>query len=312
MSHADLLSVAWDNDLLTGSDRGYTNGLMISYLTDPIQNHEAHSSGLVGTAANTLGALPGVSSPGQQQALAFSLRQLMVTPANIAATPPDTNDLPYAGFLSASATLWSWNTDTITGYGVHLGVIGPESGAAASQKWVHKLTGSQKPRGWDSQLGTDVIGGIQGAHGRKLIQYGSSDELQQELSLVGSATLSSFRTSLRFGTVWRTGHNLPVNFLPDYASSSSTIGLPGALDSNGPGWSVFIGLGLEAVPYSYLDKNSGRYRFEESLFQGHAGIGATMLWEKLQLSLILRATTGEEETNKENFTFGSLSAIWAL
>lgn len=312
LSRADLLNIAWDNDLLTGSDRGYTNGLMISYLTDSAQKQDSPSSRPARTAKNTLDFLPGISSPGHQRALAFSLRQLMVTPANIAVTPPNTNDLPYAGYLSTSATLWSWDANTITGYGAHLGVIGPESGAEASQKWVHKLTGSERPKGWDYQLGTDVVGGLQGAHGRILIEQGSSDDLQQEVSLVGSATLSSFRTSLRVGTVWRTGHNLPLNFVPDYASSSSTIGLPGALDSNGPGWSVFIGLGLEVVPYSYLDKNSTPYRFDESLLQGQAGIGATAHWEKLQLSLILRATTGEEETNKDNFSFGSLSMTWAL
>lgn len=311
VSRADLLNIAWDNDLLTGVDQGYTNGLMISYLTDSAQDQESRSSGIVRKTRNTLDFLPGVSTKGHQQALAFSLRQLMVTPSDISITPPETDDLPYGGYLSTSATLWSWDSDTITGYGAHLGVIGPESGAEASQKLVHKLTGSEKPRGWDYQLGTDIVGGLQGAHARKLIDTGSPDGLQQEVSVVGSATLSSFRTSFQIGTVWRTGHNLPLNFIPDYASSSSTIGLPGALDSNGPGWSVFIGLGLEAVPYSYLDKNSSPYRFEESLLQGHVGIGATMHWDKLQLSLILRATSGEEETNKDNFSFGSLSMTWA-
>lgn len=312
LSRADLLNVAWDNDLLTGSDRGYTNGLMISYLTASAQEQDSRSSGIVRAAKNALDFLPGLTPSGQQQALAFSLRQLMVTPANIAVTPPDTNDLPYAGYLSTSATLWSWNADTITGYGAHLGVIGPESGAEASQKWVHKLTGSEEPKGWDFQLGTDVVGGVQGAHARKLFQHGSPDELQQDIALIGSATLSSFRTFLRVGSVWRTGHNLPVNFVPDYASTASTIGLPGALDSNAPGWSVFIGVGLDVVPYSYLDKNSAPYRFNESLIQGQAGIGATMHWDKLQLSLIARATTGGEETNKDNFSFGSISVTWAL
>lgn len=312
LSRADLLNVSWDNDLLTGSDRGYTNGLTISYLTDSAQTPAKPSSGLVDTAKNTLDSLPGISAPGHQQALAFSLKQLMVTPANIAANPPDTNDLPYAGYLSASATLWSWNANTITGYGGHVGIIGPESGAEASQKWVHKLTGSEEPKGWGQQLGTGLVGGVRAAHARKLIEHGSPDALQQEVSAIGSATLSSFRTSVRLGTVWRTGQNLPLNFIPDYASSASTIGLPGALDSAGSGWSVFIGLGLEVVPYSYLEKNASPYQFDESLLQGQAGIGATMHWESLQLSLILRATTGEEETNKDNFSFGSVSMTWAL
>lgn len=312
ITRADLLNVAWDNDLLTGSDRGYTNGLMISYLTAPAQDQNSQSSELARTAENALNFLPGISTPGQQQALAFSLRQLMVTPENITANPPDTNDLPYAGYLSASSTLWSWDADTITGYGVHLGVIGSESGAEASQKFVHKLTGSDEPRGWDSQLGTDVVGGIEATHARKLFAYGAEDKIQQEVSVVATAALSSFRTSFGAAAIWRTGHNLPVNFIPDYAGASSTIGMPGALNHRAPGWSVFIGLGVDVVPYSYLDKNASPYQFEESLLQGQAGIGGSMHWDRLQVSLTVRATTGEEQNNKDNFSFGSLAVTWAL
>jgi hypothetical protein len=309
---ADLLNIAWDNDLLTGSDRGYTNGLVISYLTAPAQDQQSSSASVARAATNALNFLPGISSPGKKQALAFSLRQLMVTPENITADPPNTNDLPYAGYLSAGSTLWSYDADTITGYGVHIGVIGSESGAEASQKFVHKLTGSDDPEGWDSQLGTDVVGGFDLAHGRKLVAYGSEGELQQEFAVVGSAALSSFRTSLGAGAIWRTGRNLPANFIPDYAGASSTIGLPGALDHRAPGWSVFIGLGLDVVPYSYLDKNSSPYRYEESLLQGQIGVGGSMHWDRLQVSLTVRATTGEDQTNKDNFSFGSLAVTWAL
>ena len=311
LAEAELLSITWDNDLLTGSDRGYTNGLAISYLTDPAKKMDGRNSEPDSTTSSVLGDLPGISSPGHQRAWAFSIRQLMITPKDITDSQPDTNDLPYAGYLSVDATLWSWDANTITGYGASLGVVGPESGAEASQKWVHKLTGSERPRGWDNQLGTDVVGGIKGTHGLKFFDHGS-EGLQQDAAFVGSATLSSFRTSLNLGSVWRVGHNLPINFVPDYAGYSSTIGLPGALDSNGSGWSVFVGLGVEVVPYSYLEKHSSPYRFEESLLQGHVGVGATMHWDKLQLALTVRATTGEEETNKDNFSFGSLSMTWAL
>lgn len=311
IAHADSLNIAWDNDLLTGSDRGYTNGVKLSYLTATADNPHKKSSTLARYAADSLGFLPGIVHPEKKQALAFSLRQLMVTPADITADEPKLNDLPYAGYLSASTTMWSWDANTITGYGVHLGIVGPESGAEASQKWVHKLTGSEKPKGWNYQLGTDVVGGVQASHARKIVSSGSPDSLEQEVSLIGSATLSSFRTNGRVGMVWRMGQHLPANFIPDYAGTASTIGLPGALSARS-GWSLFIGLGLEYVPYSYLDENSDPYQFDESLVQGQAGIGGTWQWNQLQLALILRATTGEEDSNKDNFSFGTVSMTWAL
>ena len=110
----------------------------------------------------------------------------MVTPEDITVKGPQFDDIPYAGHLSLSGTLWSWNADTITGFGAHIGVIGPESGAESVQKWVHKATGSDKPQGWGNQLGTDVVGGIQAAHGRKLLQAGQGGNIEQRLSVIGS------------------------------------------------------------------------------------------------------------------------------
>ncbi|SFM47462.1 hypothetical protein SAMN04487961_0390 [Marinobacter pelagius] len=40
------------------------------------------------------------------------------------------------------------------------------------------------------------------------------------------------------------------------------------------------------------------------------GIGATRQWQSLQAALILRATTGEEQSDKESFSFGTLSLTW--
>src|SRR5690554_8220145 len=81
--------------------------------------------------------------------------------------------------------------------------FGPESGAESLQKWVHKATGSDKPQGWGNQLGTDVVGGIQAAHGRKLLQLGQGGNIEQRVSVIGSGLLSSFRTSAKTGLVWQ-------------------------------------------------------------------------------------------------------------
>ncbi|NWO04547.1 MAG: lipid A deacylase LpxR family protein [Alteromonadaceae bacterium] len=309
-AHADTFNLSWDNDLLIGLDEGYTNGVRLSYLTSPASNESSRSAKVARQAANAFSAWPGIHHSEQEQAVAVSLRQLMVTPEDISREQPSENDLPYAGYLSLSSTLWSWGGDTITGYGAHVGVVGPESGAEASQKWVHKLTGSEEPKGWDHQLGTDVVGGIQATHARKLWQRGEKGELEQQLSWVGAGMLSSFRSHGRIGGVWRIGRYLPANFIPDYAGTSSTIGIPAAVNGAGQGWSVFLGLGVEYVAYSYLEENAGPYQFKQSPWLLQAGLGATWQWQNLQTAFILRATTGEEESNKDDFSFGTLSLTW--
>lgn len=310
-AHADTFSLSWDNDLLLGLDQGYTNGVRLSYLSSPSSDQNADSAKLSRAAGRWLKMLPGIEPESQNQTVSISLRQLMVTPEDISLEQPSRDDLPYAGFLFLSSTAWSWGADSITGYGIHSGVVGPESGAEASQKWVHRLTGSEEPRGWDYQLGTDVVGGLQGTHARKFWRSGSKGQLEQELAWVGSARISSFRSNARVGWIWRTGRYLPMNFVPDYAGTSSTVGLPAALNDTGRGWSVFVGLGVEYVAYSYLEDSAGPYQFEESPVLAQVGIGATWQWQNLQTALILRATTGEEQSNKDSFSFGTLSLTWA-
>jgi hypothetical protein len=309
---AEVVNLSWDNDLLTGTDRGYTNGVRLSYLTDTADENDGKPARFARVLRDELHFLPGIGTADSKQAVSLSLRQFMVTPEDITVEDPQFDDIPYAGHLSLSGTLWSWNADTITGFGAHIGVIGPESGAESVQKWVHKATGSDKSQGWGNQLGTDVVGGIQAAHGRKLLQLGQGGNIEQRVSVIGSGLLSSFRTSAKTGLVWQLGRHLPINFVPDYAGTSSTIALPGSFKDWGSSWSVYVGLGVEYVGYSYIDDNAGAYRFDEGPLIGRLGLGATWQWDHLLAAVTLRASTSEDERHKDNFSFGTLSVSWAI
>ncbi|MGQ7273128.1 lipid A deacylase LpxR family protein [Marinobacter sp. V034] len=310
---ADTLNLSWDNDLLAASDKGYTNGLRFSYLT------EAASGGpdrchlcLADHASEGLAWLPGIGDVGNHHGVAFSLSQLMFTPENIEATTPQYDDTPYAGYLSGVAMLWSWNDRSITGYGLIVGVVGPESGAENAQKWAHKLTGSDNPKGWDNQLGNDAIGGIQALHAERLLRATSADDFTSEITWGTGVRLSNFITNAELGVAWRIGTHLPHNFIPDYSGASSTIGLPGATDATAAGWSLFAGLGTEWVPYSYLDDRSGPYTFEQRPFVGYAGIGVGWHFPGFQAAFTLKASTSPDKTSKEALRFGTLSANWQL
>lgn len=308
---ADMFTFSWDNDLFIGQDQGYTNGGYLAYLTNSAEDEDAPST-ISAALRNKMSWFPGIGAGSDQHATSFSIAQLIVTPEDISRREPRETDLPYVGYLSLSSSLWSWNDETITGLGLHLGVVGPESGAESIQKWVHKATGSDRPRGWDSQLGTDVVGGVHAAHGRKLLQFGDQGEIEHQLSSVSSATISSFTTSARTGLIWRMGRNLPVNFIPDYSGASATMAMPGAFSESGSGWSIFVDVHGEYIAYSYIEDYARPYRFDESPFVGQFGVGGTWQWGDFLAALTLRATTGEGDRNKDNFSFGTLSLSWAL
>ena len=188
LAHAEVVNFSWDNDFLTGKDRGYTNGVRLSYLTDSAEGADSSSGRFARVLRDELAPLPGI----------------------------------------------------------------------------------------------------------------------------GSALLSSFRTSAKTGLVWQLGRHLPINFVPDYAGTSSTIALPGSFKDSGSSWSVYVGLGVEYVGYSYIDDNAGAYRFDEGPLIGQLGLGATWQWDHLLAAVTLRASTSEDERHKDNFSFGTLSVSWAI
>lgn len=304
------LSISWDNDLLTGTDRGYTNGGRLSYLSPSAEDDKDCDLCLARSTRDTLDWLPVIGRAGNNHALTFSLTQLMVTPENIEATGPVYDDLPYVGYLSGSMTLWSWDSTSLTGYGIAVGVVGPDSGAEATQKWAHKLTGSASPEGWDNQLGTDMIAELHAFHVRRLFRSKVGGGMQQEMAWVAGGRLSNFVTSGDLGVSWRIGTSLPANFISDYAGASSTVGLPGSLDSSGSGWTAFIGAGLEVIPYTYLENQSGHYSYDQRPLVGLAGIGVGWHTPGFQVAVTLRATTSQDATKKEAFSFGTVSAAY--
>ncbi|MBA3979898.1 MAG: DUF2219 domain-containing protein [Alcanivorax sp.] len=310
-AQAGVLNIAWDNDLLTGEDKGYTNGVRISYLSGTAERNDTCRLCLPRRARDSFGWLPGIGNPDRDHALSVSLIQLMVTPEDIEAEAPQFDDVPYVGLAAIETTLFSWNRQHLVGYGLLVGHTGPDSGAKRSQEWVHKVTGSSNPKGWDNQLGPDVVGGLHALYANRFYSSGANG-LQNELVWSAGTRLSTFITSAETGLFWRIGHNLPGNFVPEYAGLSSTIGLPGLLDIPGPGWSLFAGLSGEGIAYNYIEDRGSDYAFRQRHFIGGLSLGGSVHTESFQFALTLRATTSPTETNKDPMSFGTLSFTWRL
>lgn len=311
-SAGGTFGIYWDNDLLTGSDKGYTNGIRASYLTTPAEKDDSCRVCLAARARDKLSAMPGIGGPDSQHALVVTITQLMITPEDIGTRSPQFNNVPYTGYLSGRVGLWSWNPEQITGYGLLLGVVGPDSYAEESQKRVHQITGSTTPNGWNNQLGTDTIAGVGATHARRFYSGGNPAMIEQDMGWVAGLRASSFISDARVGLSWRMGSHLPINFIPDYAGISSSIGLPGALNVPGSGWSVFAGIMGQWIPYSYIDEKAENYQYDQKTVVGHAGIGAGWHTPGFQATVTLRTTSSQNKTNKDPLSFGTISFTWQL
>lgn len=138
----DLMSLTWDNGLMVGSDRGYTNGLYISIFDIGLHAKHPQHEGLIkeyDTIPDFSYALkPFKWAPPKKDAVfavnALSLGQTMITPEDITTENPDPEDLPYAGQLFLTNTYVAAQANVADEIGITIGVIGSASGAEQSQK----------------------------------------------------------------------------------------------------------------------------------------------------------------------------------
>src|SRR5262245_20617888 len=156
------LTLSWENDTLAGTDRYYTNGVRLSLLLGD------WTPGFVDRLTDTLLFCSPRNSVNNSS---VALGQSFYTPADISRSDLIEDDRPYAGWLFGVFGIQKSEVPaegrpsglplTLDVLELHLGVVGPASLAEETQTFVHKVTGSRHPNGWDHQLhnepGVDLI-----------------------------------------------------------------------------------------------------------------------------------------------------------
>lgn len=144
-------SLISENDIYSGADRNYTNGIQLGVVSGPC-------NALLGTGFLSEHLLPErFDADDRAWRAGVAAGQMMFTPADISAVVPDPDDRPYAAWLYASFTLISQTTtpgdvaDLETAK-LDLGWIGPGAGGEWVQtNWHHMINGAE-PMGWGGQL----------------------------------------------------------------------------------------------------------------------------------------------------------------
>lgn len=293
----DFFNLHWDNDVLVGKDRHYTNGIRLSYI-DTLGEGRA-------PAWATL--IPVFDR--EPVAVTYSLQQLMVTPSDIQSSLPQYDDLPYLGYLTFSAAVLSRTDRGSVGYELSVGVVGPQSGAATTQREIHELVGGTVPQGWETQLPEDYTLGIAAMYARRISTSRLDSGLQQEWSSSSKLTLSNWNSSIRSSVIWQLGSRLQAEDLAE-ESVMLRAGLPGPYDD--PGWSVFVSAGAELIGYSYIEHEAPGYSFEAEPLVAHAALGATLHQRSFSLSLVLRASSSVQRDAKTPLAYGTITFSWAM
>jgi hypothetical protein len=190
-AYAGNFSIMAENDLAFKTDRAYTHGTRFSYKLDEVPEWIEEVL------------------PTRDNEVSFALAQHLYSPSDTAIKEYMPNDRPYAGWLYVGANLSSRDGDWQDFIEIDVGTVGPNSFGEETQTFVHKITKSQRPEGWQWQIKNEP--GIDIAYDKK---HKSRWENFIDIDLVtyGGGCVGNIATFCDIGSMLRIGYNVPDDF----------------------------------------------------------------------------------------------------
>lgn len=204
---AGVFTLYVENDYFGGTDRHYTNGVKLSWLTDDLSDWGRH-----GWRQDFLNALPFVNNPDTQKNLGFSIGQNIYTPRETHLVNPDPDDRPYAGWSYVELTFVSKTATRADIISIQAGIVGPSSLAEDTQRIAHDLINDDSPRGWDHQLRDEPGINLIYERRHRLIARSLGDRLGFDFIPHGGVSIGNVQTHANLGGTVRLGVNLPSDF----------------------------------------------------------------------------------------------------
>lgn len=246
-SHASdrsTLSFTFDNDGLYGVDQDYTNGLFLSYATGRFQ-----PDGLL--KALSLSAWHDTSL----DKLEFTLGHKIYTPKELKADYPLVNDRPYSGYLHSELNFISLTPEHAHRFNLTIGTTGEHSLADDAQDFVHGITNSKQPNGWQYQIEDSIVGSIGYLSHFRLGRMQSFSNTEWDISNVSEVNAGNFRSDIATGFMLRWGSRLDGNLGAANIDSEAPF-RAGMIGNSSSGWFLFTGF-------------EGRYRFNDVTIDGY-------------------------------------------
>lgn len=293
-----------ENDYFANTDRNYTNGLRISYVSGakkPKGLSKFCAEEIIGAGGNA-GIRRG-----------FAVGQSIFTPRNTQAVEPLPNQHPYAGWLYGEYSVVVERPRSIDQITVQLGVVGPAAGGEWVQNHWHRLINGARVNGWDNQIGDEP--GVVVSYDR-MIRLGRSigdGDYSVDVSPTYGISLGNIETQGRLGLMFRIGDHLGNDYGPPRVRPSLAGG--GFFSSaDAFSWYLFGGAEGRAVAHSiFLDGSlfrDGDPHVSSKALVGDFQGGLVMQFRRVQIAYtyVLRTREFEGQQGPQKFAAISLSA----
>lgn len=291
----------WENDLLAGTDRSFTNGMKVTWVT-PLNLVLTGKNGVNGSSADL------------RQGILFSIGQNMYTPENIQSSALIVDDRPYAGLLFGELGVIRRSARRMDILSILAGVVGPLSQAEHFQKFIHTVTDSLYPMGWDHQLANEFVFQLFWEQKRKLGLADEQEGLGLELLPQVGLGMGNLYLYVHGGLQLRLGWNLPDDFgYPTLRPGGDSVGTDGRVWSQSvpPSFSFFVFGGIDSqymVRNMFLDGNlwTESHSIDKNTFVWNAIVGVGISSSGFQLRAAYAYWTKKFILEESNHLYGTI------
>jgi lipid A 3-O-deacylase len=299
------LSLAWENDIIAGRDDNYTNGVRLSYLSPETSPPEL---------IDEISKLVPIFNQDGHKRWGIAAGQNMYTPQDITIKAAQPDDRPWAGWSYASINMLTDTGQELDNLVLTLGVVGPASGAAETQEFIHETFNADDPKGWGNQLHNEIGAILTYEHKWRGLYEFSPFGFGLDITPSLGGSVGNIYTHAAVGTVVRFGYDLPADYGPPLIRPN----LPGSdffIPDKDLGWYLFAGFEARAVAQNiFLDGNTWRDSpsVDKKLLVGGLQGGAAITFGDTRLAYTHVIRSKEFYGQPRPDMYGALTLSWRL
>lgn len=304
----DTYTIQWENDRIANTDRHYTNGFRLSWVSEAKDDDPQWAKDLLETI------YPFADLRKGRVGAAFG--QSIFTPEDTSSSDLVRNDRPYAGWVYGGISVHAEtrrtgsnpSPDTLDTVELDIGIIGPYALGRQVQNGVHDLIGVAASNGWGHQLDNEP--GVM-LIGERRWRPSPWRALGLELDVIPhiGGSLGNVMTFASAGAMFRVGQDLNIDYGPPLIRPSLS-GLASVERTADFVWYVFAGAQARVVAHDiFLDGNtfSSSHSVDKKRLVGDFQLGAAIIYHGARLAITQVFRTREFEGQRQADRFGSVS-----
>lgn len=225
-------SLYLENDLFGETDRNYTNGIRLSWVSPNLSSYRDDPAvpQIINSVNDRLDRWLGFRK-GLSRNVVVSFGQLIYTPVDKEPRKLLEDQRPYAGYLYLGFGFHARTNDRLDSVEVNFGVVGPAALGEQTQDAIHDLRNIDKFNGWDNQLRNEPALQLVYENKLRLFRHDLPMGLEQDFISHAGIALGNVGSYLNAGGEYRIGWQLPEDFGTSAVRPAGDNSAPGAGDT---------------------------------------------------------------------------------